>query len=651
MGDMSELTHPSRRAVLAGAGALVVSFSMLSRVRAQGAGTLAELPGSLSGSPFLDSWIRVDADGSITIFTGKAELGQGAKTALLQVAAEELVVTPSSLKLITADTGLTPNEGFTAGSQTMQNSGTAIRNAAAQVRGILLGQAAEKFGVSPTEVRTEGGSMRSADGRSATYGELVSAELLHVEAQPQSRLRNPAEFIAMGKSLPRIDIPAKVTGGEAYVQDMRLPGMVHARIVRPPSPAAILGEVDVRAVERMAGVLKVVRDGQFLAVIAEGEWQAVKAMRVLSAAATWRETPSLPQPDTILRTLQGLVRETGTVQETRGSSPAAAQTLEAVFTRPYQMHGSIGPSCAIGHLDGDALTVWTHTQGVYPDRAAIAEMLGMEPAKVRCVHVEGAGCYGHNGADDAAADAALLARALPGRPVRVQWTREQEHAWEPYGPAMSSHVRAGLDASGRIVDWQYDVWSNIHSTRPGGAGALLPARHLATPFQPKVPQLEISPSGNGDRNAVPLYAIPNTKILWQFIPEMPLRVSALRALGAYANVFSIESFMDELASAASADPVEFRLRHLEDPRARDVVTLAAEKFGWTQFTKGQRKGPRFRVCPLQNHAAYCALAVEVEVSPDSGRVFMRRAVAPWTRARSSIPMGSEIRSRVAFYRR
>src|SRR3954467_12503242 len=246
------------------------------------------------------------------------------------------------------------------------------------------------------------------------------------------------------------------------------------------------------------------------------------------------------------------------------------------------MHGSIGPSCAIGLFKDGALTVWTHSQGVYPLRGAIAQLTQLPPDKVRCIQVEGSGCYGHNGADDAGADAALIARALPGRPVRVQWMREDEHSWEPFGSAMVARARGSVDAQGRIVDYHYEVWSSPHSTRPGGAGALMPAWHLADPFEPDAPKPIPQPAGGGDRNAIPLYVLPNARIVHRFIPEMPLRTSALRALGGYMNVFALESFMDEMAEAAGADPVEFRLRHLEDPRARDVITRAAELFGWTE---------------------------------------------------------------------
>jgi nicotinate dehydrogenase subunit B len=627
--------RPSRRGVLAGSGALILSFSSIARAFSQEGEVAggapepkADLPGSLAESPRLDSWIRVDADGAITVFTGKAELGQGIKTALRQVAAEELGVDPMSLTLVTADTGATPNEGFTAGSQSMQNSGTAIRHAAAQVRDILIAQAAGRLGVPADNLRADNGAVLAPDGRRLGFGELVADELLQVEAQPQSRFRATAEFQTMGKSLPRVDIPAKVTGGPAYVQDLRLPDMVHGRMVRPPSPGATLQSVDTGAVEAMPGVLRVVRDGNLLAVIAEREWQAVKAMRVLARAARWTEQPTLPDPANVFEELRGLARETGTVQERSGLAAPATQRLEARYTRPYQMHGSIGPSCAVAHMTDDGLTVWSHTQGVYPDRQAISEMLAMDPARVRVVHMEGSGCYGHNGADDAAADAAILARALPGRPVRVQWMREQEHAWEPLGPAMSSHVRAGLDASGTITDLQYDVWTNTHTTRPGGAGALLAARHLADPFEPEAAELSITPSGNGDRNAAPLYDIPNTRVLWQFIPDMPLRVSALRALGAYHNVFSLESFMDELAAASGQDPVAFRLKHLQDPRARDVVALAAERFGWddaANLPAGRGRG--FAFARYKNLAAYLAMAVEVEVAHDTGRVRVTRAVS------------------------
>ena len=622
--------HLTRRSVLAGTGALVVSFSCAPRVLAQqppqggGAGTL---PGSLKQSPFLDAWLRVEADGSITVFTGKAELGQGIKTALLQVAAEQLDVPFAALKLVTADTARTANEGYTSGSQSMQESGTAILHAAAQARAILVGEAARRFGVSPDQVKTEDGVARAPDGRTLRYGELVSNELLHVQAQPQSPLKDPASFKIMGRPQQRVDIPAKVTGGAAYVQDLRLPGMVHARVVRPPSYGAKLVSVETGEVEKMPGVVKVVRDGDFLAVVARREFQAVKAMRKLSAAARWREEPRLPNQAELAQAILALPAQDFAILDRRQPNVTGAKKLEATYTRPYQMHGSIGPSCALARRDGDQTTVWTHTQGVYPDREAIAGMLRVPQERVRCIHVEGSGCYGHNGADDAAADAALIAQALPGTPVRVQWMREQEHAWEPYGPAMVTKVAAALDDKGTIVDWDFAVWSNTHSMRPGGAGALLAAQSLAQPFSPPDPKPLPQPAGGGDRNAIPLYRFPSARVVHHFIPEMPVRVSALRALGGYMNVFTIESFMDELAAAAGADPVAFRLRHLDDARARDVVTTAAERFGWSSYPRAAGRGRGFAFAKYKNLAAYCAVAAEVEVDRETGRARLVRAVA------------------------
>jgi nicotinate dehydrogenase subunit B len=629
---MNGLVILDRRRVLAGGGALIVSFS-LSDAFAQDqsaapAAPAPSSPGSLKGAPFLDSWIRIDADGSITVFTGKAELGQGFKTAFQQIAAEELDIPFESLKVVTADTRRTANEGYTSGSHSTQDSGTAIQNAAAQVRALLISEAARRLNLPVENFRTENGAVIAPDGQRFGYGDLVAADMLHVQAQPTSKLKDPATFKVMGRPVPRVDIPAKVTGGAAYVQDMRLPGMVHSRVVRPPSYGARLTECDTSAIEKMPGVVKVIRDGNFLAVVAKKEFQAIKAMAALSAAAKWKETPGLPKQDDLLGVLTGLPSQDSTIFERSNSSAIGQKTIEATYTRPYQAHGSIGPSCAVAQFTDGAMTVWTHTQGVYPDRQGIAEMLRMPPSSVRCIHVEGSGCYGHNGADDAAADAALIARALPGTPVRVQWMREQEHAWEPFGPAMVTKLKASLDGNGVIADWNFEVWSNTHSMRPGGAGAMLAAQHMAQPFTPPTPKPMPLPEGGGDRNAIPIYKFPNAHVVNHFIPDMPVRVSAMRSLGAYHNVFSIESFMDELATAAGADPVEFRLKHLDDPRGRDVIESAARGFGWQKGKKAPRdRGFGFAFARYKNLAAYCAIASEVEVNRETGRPRLVRAVA------------------------
>lgn len=616
------MTALSRRDVMG--GALVLGFSTACAGPATAQGAQAALPGSLKTTPLLDSWIRLDAEGAVTVATGKAELGQGIRTALLQIAAEELRVPLASIRLITADTASTANEGYTSGSHSMKDSGTAIRHAAAQVREMLVAAAADRLGLPAPQLEARDGAVWAPGGQSVAYAGLVTAAALHTNAAPQSRLTDRPSI--MGQSVSRVDIPAKVTGGAAYVHDLRLPGMVHARLVRPSGPGAQLTALDTAAVARMPGVIEVVRDGNFLAVVAQREFQAIQAMQALSAAAQWAPGPALPNPDTIIANLRLLPSQDTAIVDRR--TPAQGQVVKAQYTRQYQAHGSISPSCAVARFADGAMTVWTHTQGVFPDRGAIAEMLRLPPDRVRLIHMEGSGCYGHNGADDAAADAALIARALPGRPVRVQWTREQEHVWEPFGPAMATEVQASLDATGAIADWDYAVWSNTHSTRPGPAGALLAARLLAQPFPEPKPIAIPQPEGGGDRNAIPLYNFASMRVMHHFIPHMPLRVSAMRSLGAYMNVFSIESFVDELALTAGADPVAYRLRHLQQERARDVVALAAEKFGWVAGQAAPPgRGYGFAFAQYKNLAAYCAIATEVEVDRKTGRTRLVRAVA------------------------
>lgn len=624
----------SRRTLLKGGGGLVLYFAISPRrLPAQEApGPTAEpqqLPGSLSDSPFLDSWIRIGSDESITVFTGKAELGQGIRTALAQIAAEQLRVEFSRIELVTADTARTPDEGYTAGSQSMQHSGTAILHAAAYLRQMMIGFAAEALGVSANDLKVQEGVVVSSAGDKRSYGQLVSGRSLHVTVPDQTGFFDPENYTVMGQSLPRVDIPAKLTGQQSYVHDLKLDGMVHARVVRPAKPGARLANLDTSELEKMPGVLRIVRDGNYLGVIAEGEFQAIKAMQALQSAAQWEGGVSLPTDADIYDHLMRLPAASTVVHgpETPASPLAGAKIVEAAYTRPYQMHGSIGPSCAVGHFQNGQLTIWSHTQGVYPDRSAIAEMTNMDEQAVRIVHMEGAGCYGHNGADDAAADAALLARALPGRPVRVQWMRDHEHQWEPYGSAMVVKVQGSVSVTGEIASWNYEVWSNPHTTRPGPAGNLLPAQLISGAFQPEAPTNIPLPAGGADRNAVPGYSIANARVVEHFIAEMPLRTSALRSLGAYMNVFALESFMDELALAAGVDPVQFRLARLEDPRARDVVTTAADAFGWKDWPRRPGHGRGFAYARYKNLAAYCAVALELDVDRSTGRIRIGRAVA------------------------
>ena len=618
---------PSRRGFLLGGGALIVSFSLLPPLAVAAGTGERKLPGSLQRDPQLNSWIRIDEHGVITVFTGKCELGQGIKTALLQVAAEELGVTPESIRLVTADTALTPNEGYTAGSHSMQDSGTALRYAAAQARSLLMGAAAARLGVSIDRLKAHDGAVVADDGRRLGFGALVKDEALHVAADGRSALTDAAHYRVIGMPVHRVDIPAKVSGGPAFVHDLRLPGMLHARVVRPPSYHATLLRIDTSTIAKMPGVRAVHRDGNYLAVIAEREYQAIAAMHALGKAAAWNETPSLPEPDQIFDWLTSQPAEPVPVLAGSGRPPVGSNILEATYRRAYQMHASIGPSCAVAQFENGQLTVWTHSQGVFPLREAIAELVQLPTARIRCIQVEGSGCYGHNGADDAGADAALLAMAVPPRPVRVQWTREQEHAWEPYGSAMITKARAALGSEGRITAWDYSVRSCAHATRAGPAGNLLPAWLLAHPSTPQPPRPLPLPEGGGHRNAAPIYSIPDARVTYEFVPAMPLRVSALRSLGGYMNIFSIESFIDELAQAAKADPVDFRLRHLEDSRARAVIREAADRFGWSGYRSQQDHGRGFAFARYKNLAAYLALAVEVEVDRTSRRLRLKRAVA------------------------
>ncbi|HEX4328544.1 MAG TPA: molybdopterin cofactor-binding domain-containing protein [Burkholderiales bacterium] len=628
----------TRRQFIAGGGALVLSFSLAARALAQDKsesggdtkpadGKASALPGSLKKTPELDAWIRIDANGAATVFTGKAELGQGIRTALLQVAAEQLCVDWNRIGIVTADTERTANEGYTAGSHSMQDSGTAILHAAAQVRELLVGLAATQWNLPAAQLVAQHGEVRAPDGKRIGYGALVSGQNLHVSAAPTSRLIDPKTHAYMGKPVPRVDIPAKVSGGAAYVQDMRLPGMVHGRVLRPPSRGAQLVSLDSAPASRLPGVLKVVRDGSFVAVIAAKEFQAIVAVDALRRAAKWTDGPALPAQQNIYATLRALPSEDETISDIRNDGGTGVRTVNATYHRPYQMHSSIGPSCAVAWLQGDKMTVWSHGQGAFPLRKAISDLLQFPPERVHVIHTEGSGCYGHNAADDAGGDAALLARALPGRPVRVQWMRVDEHTSEPYGPAMISQARATLAADGSVAEWQYEVWSNTHSTRPGSAGDLAAGPTLATPFTPSKPQKIPQPEGGGDRNSVPLYKFRNSKVVHHFIPAMPLRVSAMRGLGAYMNIFSLESFMDEMATAAGADPVEFRLRHMEDKRAREVIQAAAARFGWSAYQQARGRGRGFAFARYKNLGAYLALAMEVEVDHESGRIRVLRVNA------------------------
>jgi nicotinate dehydrogenase subunit B len=627
MDALTDTVSVNRRSFNAGLGAIVVAFSLDPREAL--AQQPAHLPGSLEKNRMLDAWLRINADGTATIYPGKVELGQGITTALAQIVAEELDLPLARVNMIPADTAQSPDEGITSGSQSIEYGGVALRLAGAETRAILLDLAAKRLGTGVDQLKVADGTITAPDGRKVTYGELAGDVDLHREVTAKVPPKPPATHQIVGQSIPRLDIPRKVTGGVAYVQDLRLPGMLHGRVARPPRYGSKLDAIDEASVKAMPGVVAVVRDGSFLGVIAEREEQAIKAQTALAKSAKWTLGPELPDSAKIYDVLMALPSQDSVISEKQAPLPDGAKVLEATYHKPYMSHGSIGPSCAVAEFKDGKMTVWTHSQGIFPLRDHLSLGLKLQLADVRCVSMEGSGCYGHNGADDVGFDAALLARAVPGRPVRVQWMRGDEFGWEPFGPAMTMKLKAAL-ADGKIADWNYEVWSNTHSTRPSEPGGdnLLAAWYLAEPQQPSPPRGIPQPAGGGDRNAIPLYDFPRQRVVHHFIKEMPIRVSALRTLGAYANVFAMESFLDELAHEAGADPVAFRLAHMKDPRARAVIEAVAKNANWKEGEKGDgRRGRGIAFAKYKNLSVYVAVIAEVEVDRTTGTVRVPRAYA------------------------
>jgi nicotinate dehydrogenase subunit B len=617
----------TRRDVTGALAGIVVWFGF--RAPPASAQQPAALPGGLAANPMLDAWLRINADGTATVFTGKAELGQGILTALAQIACEELDLPLARVQMVTPDTERSPNEGQTAGSQSVESSGTALRLAGAEARSILLELAGRRLGVEIDALSTENGVVIAPDGRRVGYGELAGEVNLKRTASARVEPKLPARHRIVGTSAPRLDIPAKVTGGAAFVQDLRLPSMLHGRVVRPPRYGAKLETLEADAINAMPGVVAVVRDGSFLGVLAAREEQAIKAREALAACARWLGGPELPDPARVHELLASMPSDLKVISEREAPLPEGAQLFEATYHRPYQAHASLSGSCAVAQLEDGKLTVWTHSQGVYPLRAELAKALGMLPSRICCIHAQGPGCYGHNGADDVALDAALLARATPGRPVRVQWMRDDEFMWEPYGPAMTMQCQAAL-AGGKIVDWTYEVLSQSHNMRPGDPDGvnLLASWHLATPHAMAPARGLPLPAGAGERNAIPLYELPRQRITHRMIKTHPVRTSALRTLGGYANVFAIESFIDELAAASGADPVEFRLSHTKDPRARAVIEAAATAAAWKRGERGDgERGRGLAFAKYKNSATYCAAIAEVEIERATGLVKVPRVWA------------------------
>ena len=490
----------------------------------------------------------------------------------------------------------------------------AFRYAAAEARELLLQRAGVRLGVSLEQLSVSDGVITSRSGGGVTYWEITDDALLQREATAETAPKPHTQHKLVGGSAPREDIPRKVSGVPSYVQDLDPPGLLHGRVSRPPSPGAELVGVDLDAVRAMPGVVAVVRDGRFLGVVAEREEQAVRAQRRLARAAQWREVAAFPEYDP--RFLLKRPAKTEVISEKNDGSPAAGRELSAEYSRHFLAHASLAPSCALAVCKDGNYTVWSHSQGIYPLRAEMAPALGVPQEAIVIHHAEGAGCYGHNGADDVALDAALLARAVPGRPVRVQWMREEEFMWEPFSSAMVAKTRATLGSDGRIAAWHFDVWSHGHSSRPGrGPGSnLLSSWYLEKPLARAQTANPPLPGGGSHRNAIPIYDFPNQRVTNHLIPDPPIRTSSFRGLGSQTNVFAIESFMDELAHAAGADPVEFRLRHLKDARGRAVLEKAAAMAKWQAKAKGDgTRGFGVGFARYKNAAAYVAVIAEVEL--------------------------------------
>lgn len=623
-----------RQAFLTRAGGVLIAFSVPSAALAQqspvkpaGPSVSETNPVAGSGLPTsVDAWLAIDRAGMVTVHFGKVELGTGIATAIAQIVADELDVPVRHVLVRDADTNDTPDQGYTAGSASLSTGAIPVRQAAAEARLAVLELAAARFNVPPERLTTNDGTVSlHGDKRTFTYGELVDGAALHRSIATATKTKDPDFYRVVGHDIPRSDVPQKVYGTYAYLQNLRVPGMLHGRVIRPAAIGATLASVDESSLAGLSGV-KVVKRDAFLGVVAPSEWTAIQAMRKLKV--TWTGGGLTPVTDlaTAVRAVPALsekaIVDTGDVTANLG-----ANAISATYVWPYQTHGSIGPSCGIADVRDGKATIWSSTQGIFFLRSALATLLALPKDAVRVTYVEGSGCYGHNGSDDAAADAALLSQAV-GAPVRVQWMREQEHGWDPKGPAMVISQSAALDAAKqRVSAWRTDVWSPSHSTRPqGNVGNLLAGRLT------NVPAANITFVG-GDRDAKVNYQIPNYRVTMHNLKGGLLQSSAMRGLGGTQNTFANESFMDELATAAGADPLAFRLAHVaNDARAVELLDAVAKLGAWQARPSAQRvdrsaatlHGRGLAFVRYENTEAYVAVIADVAVDRASGNVRVER---------------------------
>jgi CO/xanthine dehydrogenase Mo-binding subunit len=579
----------------------------------------SQLPVSLAANPTLSSWVRFTDEGRVAISPGKVEIGQGIVTALAQIAADELDVDISRVQMIRASTASSPNEGVTSGSLSVQQSGRALRHVCAEVRQRFLAAASERLGVDSSRLDIDDGTISGPGNVRTSYWELAGDVSLDHDATEGAIAKSAAMRAVAGHSVSRVDIPDKVFGRPRFIHDSLLPGLLHGRVLRPDAPGAKLMALDEGAARAVPGLVAIVRDGGFAGVVADSEAAADAALKALRKGAAWSAGEPLPDEDDLAGFLMSQPVETTVIDSrTATSKKTAARTLRRQYTRPYIAHASIAPSCAMAQWEGDRVHVWTHSQGIYLLRADLAIVLKLPAENIVVEHMEGAGCYGHNAADDVALDAVLLAKGAGGRPVRVQWSRHDEMSHAPFGAAMAIEIAADLDPDNNIVGWRHDIWSNGHAARPGRAAqpALLAATEIENP-SPRM--ISTNPSaangGGGDRNSVPVYDLPAWTITSHRLLTMPVRTSALRTLGAQGNVFAIESLLDEIAALRGEDPIAFRLRHLRDERAREVVRVAARRAQWKP---SQRPGVGHGVgfARYKNTGAYCAAIAEIEGTDD-----------------------------------
>ncbi|MDM0110650.1 molybdopterin-dependent oxidoreductase [Variovorax sp. J22R133] len=617
----------TRRGLLE-AGAMVVGFSLVPSMPslAQGAAAApaARRPLALDQ---LDSFLAIRKDGSVLVCSGKVDLGTGHRIAMRQMVGEELGVPVERIDLIEGDSLLTPNQGPTAGSTGVMRGGVELRQAAATAREALLAMAAQQLQASPEQLKLVDGAVRAADGRRVAVSELVGGRSFDVKMNPKAPLKPWSEYVLVGKSLPRPDVPAKVTGQHVYVHDHVVPGMLHGRVVRPLSVGARVLSVDEASVVRLTGV-RVVRIADFVGVVSNDEWAAVRAARELKVQ--WSDSAPLVGHTALVDWARAGPFVAEEVIAAKGDAQRIADLREATdvaratYSWPIQSHGSIGPSCAVADVRADGGTVWTASQASHRFLNIFAALVDMTPDKLRVIYLDGAGCYGMNGHDDAAADAVLLSKAV-GKPVRVQWSRQDELAWDPKGPPQLLDMKATLLPDGRIDAWETDMWVPRATANLEWIPLLSP---LAAGMKQPVGQATGLVSQNGD----PPYAARAVKVSAHWLGPAPLRPSNIRAPGKVANCFAVESFVDELAAKARIDPVAYRLRDLSNPRGQEVIRRAAQMIGWqarpspaTGSARGNVSAGRgIAYIHYKNSETIVAIAMEVEVDRGTGGIAVRR---------------------------